>query len=174
MQPDEDTPFGRHLKEVTKYLNIGIPSVTGTYNATLPEEESWKIQVIIPGRTFVPITEPMRLVFEAPTWSLGKSMAAHIAMGRIGEVYHQELKDTIYQMCGRRDAQWEMIKTKKDGSIAAFIQEQNQHIPTPGEPDVYGQGRTEEGINKAQGTPRRTQGYTRRLLGGNQRTSREE
>ena len=40
MQPDEDTPFGRHLKEVTKYLNIGIPSVTGTYNATLPEEES--------------------------------------------------------------------------------------------------------------------------------------
>ena len=124
MQPDEDTPFGRHLKEVTKYLNIGIPSVTGTYNATLPEEESWKIQVIIPGRMF----SVMRLVFEAPTWSLGKSMAAHIAMGRIGEVYHQELKDTIYQICGRRDAQWEMIKTKKDGSIAAFIQEQNQHI----------------------------------------------
>ena len=44
MQPDEDTPFGRHLKEVTKYLNIGIPSITGTYNATLPEEESWKIK----------------------------------------------------------------------------------------------------------------------------------
>ena len=128
MQPDEDTPFGRHLKEVTKYLNIGIPSITGTYNATLPEEESWKIQVIIPGRTFVPVTEPIRLVFEAPTWSLGKSMAAHITMGRIGEVYHQELKDTIYQICGRRDAQWEMIRTKKDGSIAAFIQEQNQHI----------------------------------------------
>ena len=128
MQPDEDTPFGRHLKEVTKYLNIGIPSITGTYNATLPEEESWKIQVHIPGRTFVPVTEPIRLVFEAPTWSLGKSMAAHIAMGRIGEVYHQELKDTIYQICGRRDAQWEMISTKKDGSIAAFIQEQNQHI----------------------------------------------
>ena len=124
MQPDEDTPFGRHLKEVTKYLNIGIPSITGTYNATLPEEESWKIQVIIPGRMFSAI----RLVFEAPTWSLGKSMDAHIAMGRIGEVYHQELKDTIYQICGRRDAQWEMIRTKKDGSIAAFIQEQNQHI----------------------------------------------
>ena len=128
MQPDEDTPFGRHLKEVTKYLNIGIPSITGTYNATLPEEESWKIQVQVPGRTFVPVTEPIRLAFEAPTWSLGKSMAAHIAMGRIGEVYHKELKDTIYQICGRRDAQWEMIRTKKDGSIAAFIQEQNQHI----------------------------------------------
>ena len=128
MQPDEDTPFGRHFKEVTKYLNIGIPSITGTYNATIPEEERWKIQVHIPGRTFVPITEPIRLVFVAPTWSLGKSMAAHIAMGRIGEVYHQELKDTIYQICGRRDAQWEMICTKKDRSIAAFIQELNQHI----------------------------------------------
>ena len=55
-------------------------------------------------------------------------MAAHISMGRIGEVYHRELKDTIYQICGRRDEQWEMISTKKDGSIAAFIQEQNQHI----------------------------------------------
>ena len=44
-QPDEDTPFGRHLKEVTRYLNIGIPSFTGTYNATLPEEEHWMIQV---------------------------------------------------------------------------------------------------------------------------------
>ena len=55
-------------------------------------------------------------------------MAAHISVGRIGEVYHRELKDTIYQICGCRDEQWEMISTKKDGSIAAFIQEQNQHI----------------------------------------------
>ena len=39
-QPDEDTPFGRHLKEVTRYLNIGIPSFTGTYTATLPEEDT--------------------------------------------------------------------------------------------------------------------------------------
>ena len=38
-QPDEDTPFGRHLKEVTRYLNIRIESFTGTYTATLPEEE---------------------------------------------------------------------------------------------------------------------------------------
>ncbi|SPT19325.1 unnamed protein product [Triticum aestivum] len=128
MQPNEDTPFGRHLKEVTKYLNIGIPSFTGTYNATLPEEERWMIQVQVPGRTFTPITEPIEFSFDAPTWNLGKSMAAHITMGRIGEVYHRELKDTIYQICGRRDEQWEMISTKKDGSIAAFIQEQNQHI----------------------------------------------
>ena len=49
-------------------------------------------------------------------------------MGRIGEVYNRELKDTIYQICGRRDEQWEVISTKKDRSIAAFIQELNQHI----------------------------------------------
>ena len=55
-------------------------------------------------------------------------MAAHITMGRIREVYHKDLKDTIYQICGRRDEQWEMINTRKDRSIAAFIQELNQHI----------------------------------------------
>ena len=55
-------------------------------------------------------------------------MAAHIAMGRIGEVYHKELKDTIYQICGRRDEKWEMIGTRRDMSIAAFNQELNQHI----------------------------------------------
>ncbi|KAM3387588.1 hypothetical protein ACQJBY_010435 [Aegilops geniculata] len=127
-QPDEDTPFGRHLKEVTRYLNIRVPSFTGTYGATLPEEERWMIQVQVPGRTFMPVTEPIEFSFDAPTWSLGKSMAAHITMGRIGEVYHKDLKDTIYQICGRRDEQWEMISTRKDRSIAAFIQELNQHI----------------------------------------------
>ena len=55
-------------------------------------------------------------------------MAAHIAMGRIGEVYHEDLKDTIYQICGHRDEQWETIDTRRDRSIAAFIQELNQHI----------------------------------------------
>ena len=55
-------------------------------------------------------------------------MAARIAMGRIGEIYKQELKDTIYQICGRRDEQCEMISTRKDMSIAAFIQELNHHI----------------------------------------------
>ena len=98
-QPDEDTPFGRHLKEVTRYLNIGVPSFTGTYNATLPEEECWMIQVQVPGRTFMPVTEPIEFSFDAPPWSLGKSMEAHITMGRIGEVYHKDLKDTIYQIC---------------------------------------------------------------------------
>ena len=55
-------------------------------------------------------------------------MAAHIAMGCIGEVYRNDLKDTIYQICGRRDENWEMISTRRDRSIAAFIQELNQHI----------------------------------------------
>jgi len=102
-QPDEDTPFGRHLKEVTRYLNIGIPSFTGTYNGTLPKEERWMIQVQVPGRTFSPTSKPIEFSFGAPTWSLGKSMAAHITMGRIGEVYHKDLKDTIYQICGHQD-----------------------------------------------------------------------
>ena len=102
-QPDEDTPFGRHLKEVTRYLNIGIPIFTGTYNATLPEEERWMIQVQVPGRMISPTSKRIEFSFDAPTWSLGKSMAAHITMGRIGEVYNRELKDTIYQICGRRD-----------------------------------------------------------------------
>ena len=102
-QPDEAKPFGRHLNEVTRYLNIGIPSFTGTYTATLPKEERWMIRVQVPGRTFTPVTEPVEFSFDAPTWSLGKSMAAHIAMGRIGEAYKQELKDTIYQIYGRRD-----------------------------------------------------------------------
>ena len=127
-QLDEDTPFGCHLKEVTRYLNIGIPSFTGTYNTTLPEEECWMIQVQVPGRTFSPTSKPIEFYFEAPTWSLGKSMAAHITMGRIGEVYNRELKDTIYQICGRRDEQWEVISSRNDRSIAAFIQELNQHI----------------------------------------------
>src|SRR3954468_7413134 len=55
-------------------------------------------------------------------------VAAHITMGRIGEVYRDDLKDTIYQICRRRDEHWEMISTRKDRSIAAFIQELNEHI----------------------------------------------
>ena len=55
-------------------------------------------------------------------------MATHITMGSIGEVYQEDLKNTIYQICGRRDEQWELVSTKKDRSIASFIQELNQHI----------------------------------------------
>ena len=55
-------------------------------------------------------------------------MAAHIAIGCIGEVYNKDPKDTIYQICGRRGEQWQMISTRRDRSIAAFIQELNQNI----------------------------------------------
>ena len=41
------------------------------------------------------VTQPIEFSFDAPTWSVGKSMAAHIAIGRIGEVYNKYLKDTI-------------------------------------------------------------------------------
>ena len=86
------------------------------------------IQVQVPGRTFSPTSKPIEFSFEASTWSLGKSMAAHITMGHIGEIYNKELEDTTYQICGRRDEQREMISTRKDRSVAAFIQEQSQHI----------------------------------------------
>ena len=76
----------------------------------------------------MPATEPIEFSFDAPTWRRGKSMAAHITMGRIGEVYHKDVKDTIYQICGCREEQWEMSSMRKDRSIAAFIQELNQHI----------------------------------------------
>ena len=86
------------------------------------------IRVQVPGSTFMPLTEPIEFSFDAPTSSLGKSMAAHITIGRIGEIYHKDLKDTIYHICGRRDEQWEMISTRKDRFIVVFIQELNQHI----------------------------------------------
>ena len=111
------------MQEVTKYLNIRLPSFTGTFSATLPEEEHWKINVWVPRRTFAPTTEPIDFYLDAPSWSLGKSMVAHVTFGRICEVYHKELKNTIYQICGRRDEEWEMIHTRRDGSIAAYIQE---------------------------------------------------
>lgn len=116
------------MKEVTKYLNIGLPSFTGAFTTTLREEERWRIKVCVPGRTIAPTTEPIEFSLDAPTWNFEKRMAAHITFGCICEVYHKELEDTIYQICRRRDEQSEMIRTRKDGSIAAYIQEKDQHI----------------------------------------------
>ena len=90
-QPDDNTPFGKHLKEVTKYLNIGLPSFTGTFSTSVPEEERWKIKFWVLERTFAPTTEPIHFYLDAPSWSIGKSMAAHITFGHICEVYHKEL-----------------------------------------------------------------------------------
>ena len=47
---------------------------------------------------FAPITKPIEFSFDAPTRSLGMSMATHIAIRRIGEVYNKDLKDTTYQI----------------------------------------------------------------------------
>ena len=158
-QPDEDTPFGRHLKEVTRYLNIGVPSFTGTYNATLPEEEGWMIQVQVLGRTFMPVTEPIEFSFDAPTWSLGKSMAAHITMGRIGEVYRRELKDTIYQICGRRDEQWD--DQHQEGWInCSFHPGAKPTHLTLGKPYVCRHDGYEESHDQDHETGGRTQVYT--------------
>ena len=55
-------------------------------------------------------------------------MEANITFGRICEVYHKDLEDTVYQICGHQDEQWEMIRTRKDRFIATYIQELNQHI----------------------------------------------
>ena len=52
------------------------------------------IRVHVPGRTLALVTEPIEFSFDAPTWSLGKSMAAHIAIGGSDEVYNKDLKDT--------------------------------------------------------------------------------
>ena len=156
MQPDEDTPFGRHLKEVTKYLNIGVPSFTGTYITTLPEEGRWMIQVQVPGRTFMLVTEPIEFSFDARTWSLGKSMAAHITMGRIREVYHKDLKDTIYQTCGCQDDQ------DQEGWInCSFHPGAKPAHSSLGELDVLRHDRSEQGYDQDHGAGGRTQVYTR-------------
>ena len=47
----------------------------------------------------MPVTEPIEF-FYAPTWSLGKSMAAHIAMGCIGEVYKRSLRILSFRFVG--------------------------------------------------------------------------
>ena len=105
-QPDETMLFRRHLKNVMKYLNIALPTFTGTFTTTLLEEKCWEIEVYIPGRTFAPTMEPIEFFLDAPTWSLGRSMATHITFGSICEEYNKDLEDTIYRIFGRRDHQW--------------------------------------------------------------------
>ena len=45
-------------------------------------------------------------------------------MGRISEVYHKDLKDTIYQICGRQDEQWEMISATYFSTALVFSEEE--------------------------------------------------
>lgn len=127
-QPDETMPFGQRLKNVVKYLNIALPTFTGTFTATLPEEKRWRIDVHIPGRTFGNTTRDIDFFFNAPTWTLGRSIAAQNTFGRICEEYNQDLEGTIYRICGRRDRYGEVVRTREDESIASYIQDQEQHI----------------------------------------------
>ena len=92
-QPDDTMPFGQHLKNVVKYPNIALPTFTRTFTETLTEEKRWRIDVHIVGRTFGDTTEAIDF-FNAPTWSLGRSIAAHDTSRRICEEYHNDLEKT--------------------------------------------------------------------------------
>ena len=127
-QPDETMPFGRRLMKITKHLKIALPSMTGTFTPSVPEEKRWRIEVHIPGRTFGKITNPINFFLEVPTWSLGRSIAAHAALGRIRDEYHMDLKGTPFRMCGRRDDKGEIVRTMEDDSIASYIQDLKEHI----------------------------------------------
>ena len=127
-QLDETMPFERRIKEIIKYLDIALPTFTGTFTATLPKEKRWTIEVHLAGRTIGKTTEPIDFTFGAPTWSLGKIIAAHVIFGRICEEYHQDLKGTPYRMCGRRDQKGNVVRTRDDDTTASYIQDLEEHI----------------------------------------------
>ena len=127
-QPDETMPFGRRLTKITKYLNIGLPSFTGTLKTSTPEDRCWRINVHIPGRTFGKNIKPIDFFLEAPTWSLGQSIAAHTSLGRIREEYKEDLKGTTFMACGRRDHHGEIVRTVEDDTISSYIQDLEEHI----------------------------------------------
>jgi hypothetical protein len=127
-QPDETMPFGRQLMKIVKHLKIALPTLTGTFTATLPEETCWRIDVHIPGRTIGVHTEPIDFYLDVGSWGLGKGIAAHIALGRIREEYAKELKKTSFVMYARRDANGEVVRTLEDETIASHIQDLEVHI----------------------------------------------
>ncbi|KAE8790990.1 hypothetical protein D1007_34638 [Hordeum vulgare] len=78
-------PFGKELMQITKDLRIALPTITGKPTSSYPEDSRYRIEVHIPGRTFEPRTEHVEFKFIAPSWSLGRDMAVHCALGRIKE-----------------------------------------------------------------------------------------
>ena len=123
-QPDETMPFGRQLVKIMKHLKIGLPTFTGTFTATLPEEKHWRINAhIVRNRT-----KPIDFHVDTATWGLGRGIAAHIALGRIREVYDKDLKRTSSVMYGRRDANGDVVHTLEDETIASHIQDMEEHI----------------------------------------------
>ena len=69
-QPDETMPFGRQLMKIVKHLKIGLPTFTGTFTATLPEETRWRIDAHIPGRILGNHTKPIDFHVDTTTWGL--------------------------------------------------------------------------------------------------------
>ena len=127
-QPDETMPFGRRLMKITKYLNIGLPSFTGTLKTSSPEDRRWRIDVHIPGRTFGRNIKPIDFYLEAPNWSLGQSIAAHTSLGRIRLEYREDLQGTSFMACGRRDQDGEIVRTVEDDTVASYVQDLEEHI----------------------------------------------
>ena len=127
-QPDETMPFGRCLMKITKNLNIGLPSFTGTLKTSTPEDRCWRIDVHIPGCTFGRNIKPIDFFLEAPNWSLGKSVAAHTSLRRIHEEYREDLKGTTFMACGHRDQNGEIVRTIEDDTIASYVQDLEEHI----------------------------------------------
>src|ERR1041385_1587017 len=127
-QPDETTPFGQSLVEIVKFLKIALPSFTGTLMTTGPGEKCWKVQVHIPGRTFGRKIKQINFSVKAPNWSVGRSHAAMMTLGRIRQEYHADLQGTRFKMYGRRDHTGELVCTVEDTSMASHIQDLGEHV----------------------------------------------
>ena len=59
---------------------------------------------------------------------MGRGIAAHIALGRIREVYDEDVKRTSFMMYGHRDADGDVVRTLEDETIASHIQDMEEHI----------------------------------------------
>src|ERR1041385_4821381 len=127
-QPDETTPFGESPMEIVKFLKIALPSFTGTLMTTGPGEKCWKVQVHIPGRTFGRKIKQINFSVKAPKWSVGRSRAAMMTLGRIRQEYHVDLQGTRFDMYGRRDHTGELERTVEDTSMASHISKRVQRV----------------------------------------------
>jgi len=143
-QPDETTPFGQSLVEIVKFLKIALPSYTGTLMTTGPGEKCWKVQVHIPGRTFGRKIKPINFTVEAPNWSVGRSRATLMTLGRIRHEYHADLRGTRFEMYGRRDHTGEFVRTVEDTSVASHIQDLGEHVQLVEEEMLHGMDIIEE------------------------------
>ena len=129
-QPDETMPFGKQLVQIVRELRIALPTITRTLIKALSTDPRWKIEVHIPGRTFRNITEPIDFQIVFPTWTLGRNIAVHRALGCIREEYKDELFGSDLTMVSRKTADGEIVRTRNDDSILSFVQDLEVHIRT--------------------------------------------